>query len=247
MIPIYVASKGRPEGASFARLAEAGLGAAVFVEPQEAEAYEQLGPAFPLVVLPESERGLAYVRQAVLDQARAAGHEWVWLLDDDVRGFYRVQRGRCFACSAAEALGGAELMFRAQRAVGQAALEYQQFAWSARRGWKTDSYCDVVVALRPGLPLDFRPYAGVKVDRDYTLQVLALGYHTLRCQSYAFAAPANASNRGGLYDVYASGVEERDSRRLAELWPEVVEFRPKANGRPDARVHWRRVHAAATV
>jgi hypothetical protein len=84
------------------------------------------------------------------------------------------------------------------------------------------------------------------------LQIIASGWDTVRIGWLSFAVPRNGSNDGGQHDVYDSltgeGMrkEEWASRRLAELWPGVVEFTVKPNGRPDAKINWRKARQQTT-
>jgi hypothetical protein len=247
VIPVYVASKGRPDSATLRQLAADELAAFVFVEPQDADSYEERWDGRHVIVpLDQDDEGLAYVRQAILNEARALRLRWFWMLDDDITRFVRFDKQRSARrVRARDALALAEDAFR-REPVAQAAIEYAQFAWSAEGRVRRNSYCDVAVALRADVPIDFRPETGVKCDRDYTLQLLAAGYDTLRTSAVAFVAPKNASNRGGLHDVYAAGQERRDSERMVELWGRAIcELHEKPDGRPDVRINWRRFRRAA--
>jgi hypothetical protein len=80
----------------------------------------------------------------------------------------------------------------------------------------------------------------LKLDRDFTLQVLSLGYDTLRTFKYAFSCPKNGSNAGGLQGVYQTDGEElRNSQRMCELWgAQVCKLNIKSDGRPDVKINW---------
>ena len=242
MIPVVVASKGRVESATLRQLAAEELSAAVYVEPQDADAYEERWSGrHKVCVLDADDQGLAYVRQAILNDARRAGARWYWMLDDDIARFVRFDKLKAARrIRVADALAIAEDAF-VREPVAQAGIEYAQFAWRTEGRVTRNSYCDVAVAIRADVPVDFRPETGVKCDRDYTLQLLAAGYDTLRTSAVAFVAPANASNRGGLHDEYASGRERRDSERMVELWGRgICELNVKPDGRPDVKINWRR-------
>lgn len=255
--PIFVTSKGRPHATTFDTLDNSGLQFTVVVEPQDAEAYADAIDHEDLMLLPENDRGLAYARQHVLDHCREQPEtalQWFWMLDDDISGFYRTNPAtkRNERYKAAAILGEAEECARALDGgnLGIVALEYQQFAWNATPGKPTmNSYTDVATLISPQVIADYRQELPLKVDRDFTLQVLATGYDTARLRWLSFSVPTNGTNEGGLHDTYDSLIEhdgeqirreEYASRRLAELWPGIVEFKRKPNGRPDAKIHWRR-------
>jgi hypothetical protein len=235
--PVYVCSRGRPTSRVIADLVEGPRECLVFVEPGEEDEYTAVYDP-PLRVLPKAGRGLAYTRQAALDHARDQGVEWYWLLDDDITRWYRREGTKLHPVTLHEALDQAEAEIGDRTGVGQFSVEYQQLAWTAKRPVVT-GYCDVAVCIHPDPLVDYRPETGVKVDRDYTLQVLASGLKALRVTTVAFAAPKNGSNKGGLQEEYASGVEARDSQVFASLWPGICTPTTKKDGRRDVRVDWR--------
>jgi hypothetical protein len=232
--PIYIPSKGRPNSRLIAELADF---ASIVVEPQDLDAYLTANPAAKFLVLPSSNQGIGYVRNYILATARERQHAWFWMIDDDVQGFYKNPGN--FKVTATQALETAEALISKVLNVGQAALEYQQFAWSAKRQWALNSYCDVVVAINVARTrsLKYRPEANLKEDRDFTLQVLASGRNTMRVQCVGFRAPANGSNAGGLSDAYHR--EPEAVERMTKLWPGVVTKQVKANGRVDCKIDWK--------
>lgn len=250
-LPILVCSKGRPNAPVFPLLREAGLLYRVVVEPQDFHAYIDAGHT--CLCMDHDDRGLAYARQYALDIVRYEPSLWYWMLDDDLSRFYRTAGRRNVPVPIADALSTAERLLehlrtplmqpvRAPADVGIVALEYSQYAWSATPGqlaW--NSYCDCAVLIRSDVLADYRLKLPLKVDRDFTLQVIASGTDVVRLRSVSFQVPRNGSNKGGLHDRYADGIEETASRRMEELWPGVCEYKMKPNGRPDTKIHWKRL------
>lgn len=210
------------------------------VEPQEQIDYSRVVPAHRLLVLPDSGRGIVYVRNWIKQYAGSGAFDWYWMLDDDITSFYAVVNGKNIKTTIDNALDGAEKIIRKHSGVGQAALEYQQFAWSSNKAYKFNGYCDVCVLNKTGVNCSYRADVPLKEDRDYTLQVLSSGYRTIRICSFAFSCPKNGSNAGGLKPLYdTQGVEETSSKRMVELWPGVCTFNRKKDGRPDVAINWR--------
>jgi hypothetical protein len=171
--------------------------------------------------------------------ARQQNIDWYWLLDDDIRAFYETKTGKTIKLDAADAIARAEARFEQERNLGIGSLEYQQHAWNAKRNETSrNSYCDVAVFINARVSANYRRMP-LKSDRDFTLSVLASGRTTARLRDISFAVPTNGSNAGGLQATYKQGVEEQASRELARLWPGIVEFKRKKNGRPDAKINWR--------
>lgn len=247
MMPICIASKGRAgKSKTIERLIEEGVAFKVFVEPQEAEAYRAAYPAdrCEIYILPENNRGIGYVRQWVLEHSRAGSAEWYWTLDDDIQQTYHVIGGRCIKLSLSECLHQAEAIIL-QHEVALGALEYQQYAWSAKRPVKFNSYCDVAVLvnLERTRYINYRAHLNGKEDRDFVLQALATGQRSMRTCWLAFSAPKNGTNEGGLYDAYKAGIEAECSRRMVEAWPGVCTLNTKADGRPDVKIDWKQFAA----
>lgn len=243
---IYIPTKGRAgQVKTLGALGELNTQAMLVVEPQEAAAYAKAYPKNGLFILKENDRGIAYVRQQILDQARKLKAEDYWMFDDDIKAFYVRIGNKMKPLSAAEVLGECEKIFRAQKALAIGSLEYQQFAWATKKDFIKGGYAEVAVFIVPK-NTRFQKYDATvagKEDRDFVLQALANGFESVRIQKYAFACPKNGSNKGGLSEIFyaVSGKEEKASRALAAKWPGVVEFRIKPDGRPDAKIHWKRL------
>lgn len=242
--PIFVPSKGRATTSKLLPLLrESGLDNFVFVvEPQDEAAYRAQLPQGEILVLPKNNQGLAYVRQFVLDYAASQGVGWFWMMDDDISGFYKTVERKNKRIPVVEALEKAQRYFQDSDQIAQASLEYQQYAWSQTKHYALNGYCDVCVCIHAQRckPLRFRNEVNLKLDRDFTLQVLASGFDTIRACKYSFACPKNGSNAGGLQPVYqADGVEKQNSLTMVRLWGEqICKFNEKADGRPDVKINW---------
>jgi hypothetical protein len=118
-------------------------------------------------------------------------------------------------------------------------LEYNQFAWAAKKQFAFNGYCEVATFVNvKNCRVNYRPEVNLKEDRDFVLQSLALGYVSARTSGYAFAAPKNGSNKGGLYDEYKAGKEKNQVEKFCALWPGIVEPKVKPDGRFDAKIKW---------
>lgn len=234
--PIFIPSKGRPNAKLFQMIPEAVL----VIEPQDRKPYAEVENK-KLVML-ENNQGIAYVRQFILDHCREFGIEWYWMLDDDISAFYGTHQKKLQPISAQEALKNAQAFILSQQNIGQAALEYAQFAWSQEKSVKLYGYCDVAVAINTGLTkfVNYRPEMNLKEDRDFTLQILASGARTMRCSMLSFRTPKNGANKGGLQGIYAQqGREEATVDRMCAAWPGIVTKQLKPDGRIDCKIDWK--------
>jgi hypothetical protein len=249
--PIFIASKGRPDGKTFKVLQASSLFFFIFVEREDAALYEETfanNTKARIIVLPESNQGIGYVRQFILKWARDAGITWYWMMDDDITGFFKTVNRKTERISAIEALTQCQEELSGMTTIAQAALEYQQFAWSATKKYRWNSYCDVCVAInvKNTMNVNYRPQLRLKEDRDFTLQILAhTGYRTLRFATISFNVPKNGSNKGGCQTDYkASDRELEHSKKMIEIWPDFCSLNVKKDGRPDVKIHWNLFNAA---
>ena len=239
MKPIFVPSKNRAFESPLLRELQASQAEYWYViEPQDKAKYQPLTDN--LLILPENDRGLCYVRNWIDNYCKQNDIDWYWMLDDDVKRFYKSVNGKNHPETLTNALSGAEkILSKHMEVIGQASLEYQQFAWSARKKVAWQSYCDVVVLNKSTLPISFRSEFELKVDRDYTLQVQSLGYQTARVTKYSFAAPKIGSNSGGLNEVYADDSRIRkEVNKMCELWPGICFPKVKNSGMMDVKINW---------
>lgn len=238
---IIIASKGRPNCPTANLLAQ-GLRPdfSILVEPQEQAAYEAQWPG-RTIALKEGHRGLAYARQSALE---LNGSQWYWMLDDDITGFYEARGGKCLTIKAAVCLALAEgLILKEEQRVttlGMAGLEYQQFAWRSKANVIRGGYCDVAVAINREAKVDYDLNFKMKVDRDFTLSMMASGYSVIRTGRLAFSAPENGTNDGGLKQEYQKELAEMAmvEAMIAKWGTEICQHIVKPNGRHDVRIDW---------
>lgn len=211
----------------------------IVVEPQEADAYRAAYPRAMFFTLEENNRGITYVRNSCLDLAGKMGFKWFWMLDDDINTMGVVSGGRVTKHPFTHVLAEAQKTFasyESQMAIG--ALEYQQYAWAAKKPYAFNSYCDTCVCLNYDIMKRFRYAPDVKEDRDMVLQVLSAGYITARTTRHCFGSPKNGSNQGGLQDAYKAGLEQTWSANMVKKWPGLCQLQVKSDGRPDVKINW---------
>lgn len=244
MHPILIASKDRVDNAStIISLLDEGLEPIVFVEPHEHGEYMKAYHKAKFVVLQESNKGVSYVRRRIQEHARENRYHWYWMLDDDIKQVYMVEGGKCLKSTWESVLTEAEHLITKQSMVAIGSLEYQQYAWSAKKNHTFNSYCDVAVLVSVENTKQINYRDDCKEDRDFVLQCLSMGYLSMRATHCAFSAPKNGSNKGGLHEAYKGGLEKHWSTRMVQLWPGICEHQVKGDGRPDVKVNWRHFKA----
>jgi len=243
---IYIPSKNRVDNSTLLKFAETTeQDITVVVEPQDYEKYKIKYPNFNYLVLPINNGGITYVRNFIKKYTENNSIDNYWQLDDDLTGlFYR--EGTKLVRTGFEALKKAQEQFKNNN-IALGALEYRQFAWSATKEFIINSFCDscVYVDNIKLKGLTYRQYVEGKEDRDFAMQVIKLGQKTARTTLFAFSAPANGSNAGGLKEIfYDLGKELICVNRMVELWGENICVPIiKENGRNDIKIIWDKINS----
>lgn len=237
---IYIPSKGRAGNQKTADLlTEAGLRFAIVVEPQELEEYKKAHPKYTFLALEENDKGIAYVRNCILDYKKHLTPEsgWICILDDDISGFGDTKDKRTVKKDATILLRAFNTFKRFKKAVN--GLNYDHLAWCASKPLSENRFCEVAVFLYiPAISWAYRGEFDLKEDRDFCLQAIKAGAGTLRANELWFSCPSVGTNKGGLQQKYQEKRDEESVRRLAAEWPGVVEPLQKKN-RLDMKVNWK--------
>lgn len=93
--PVYIISKGRWESRLTAKaLDKLDVPFRIVVEPQEADEYKQAVGSERVLILPFSNLGQGSIpaRNWVWEHSIKEGHDRHWIMDDNIKGFYRFNR-----------------------------------------------------------------------------------------------------------------------------------------------------------
>lgn len=207
----------------------------VVVEPHEANRYSVRG--WPMLVLPDDDRGITFSRNWIKEHARAAGAEWHWQVDDDINRFYLNSGTSRARVGAAEALAHLEEVVSRYSNVAAAALAHSTFPKTKPLCINHPAYtCSLI---RTADPFKWRIESGVYEDTDYALQILAAGLCTIVSNVYEYSSLSQGRTPGGMRDRYALHPDKaRYVDDLAALWPGVVEHRLR-RGVHGPAVRWR--------
>ena len=242
--PVFVPSKGRSNPKFLQLIPEAIL----VVEPQDVEVYKAANPNTKILVLGENDRGIAYVRQSILDYARQSGIQTFWQIDDDVSILYENVNGKTVKVCPYYALHSAERDF-INWGSGLGGLEYSQYCWGKLRSEYAIGYCEVVsfFDVKQLMNINYRNLQ-LKEDRDLSMQVVASGLKATRIRRFGFFCPPNGSNSGGLKPLYDKNYPEIDAcKKIVNLWGQkYCNIKIKRDGRIDLKINWRRLATAST-
>jgi hypothetical protein len=129
--PIYIISKGRWESRLTARsLDKINVPYHIVVEPQEYDNYAQYIDPSKILVLPFSNLGLGGIpaRNWVWEHSISIGAKRHWIMDDNIRAFYRLNRNKKNYVGSGTMFRCAEDFVDRYENVGIAGLNYSTFA-----------------------------------------------------------------------------------------------------------------------
>jgi hypothetical protein len=239
--PIYIPSKGRPEGQSFTLLR--GLPFTVVVEPQDAPVYRRAGVP-NIVVLDKDNEGLCYSRNFILDHAKFSGHKWFWMIDDDITSMGLVVNRRVQKTEAPTVIDAAQQVI-AQPNCAIGAMQYQQFAWSATKPVKAHARCESVVAIHAERIGDLRYRFRLKHDKDMVGLVHDRCMISIRSEWTAFANKFS-DNPGGLHSDYEARIDENAAREVFAAWgAQRARMEPNSRDRLDVLLDYRGIYLDA--
>lgn len=231
--PVYVISKGRWESRLTARaLHRLGVPFSIVVEPQEAEAYRAVIEGGEVLELPFSNLGQGSIpaRNWVWDHATTSGADWHWIIDDNVRGFYRFNRNMKTPVTSGTIFRCAEDFCERYENVAQGGFQYWMFA-PRKGGSKIPPFylnTRVYSCMLLRNDVDFRWRGRYNEDTDLSLRILKAGFCTVLFNAFLCEKMATMSMKGGNTDeLYAGDGRLLMAESLAEQHPDVTKVTEK--------------------
>jgi hypothetical protein len=207
--PVYVVSKGRWESRKTVKaLSKIGVPFRVVVEPTEFIRYRMVIEHDKLLTLPFADLGQGSIpaRNWIWEHAIAEGHEFHWVLDDNISEFLRLHHNLKVAVGDGTIFCAAEDFVARFENVGQAGFNYYMFA--PRKYMVPPLYLNTriysCILLRNDLP--FRWRGRYNEDTDLSLRILKSGMCTVLFNAFLCHKQSTMSMRGGNTDkLYRQG------------------------------------------
>lgn len=223
--PVYVISKGRSDRCLTARfLVRDRVPFKLVVEPQEEHLYR---PEFGdrVTVLPFSNLGLGSIpaRNWVWENAKAAGAERHWILDDNINGIWRRWRARKIQCEARPAFRACEDFVDRYENIAVAGMNYYMFAPNKIQIAPFFLNVHVYSCLLIRNDLEYRWRGRYNEDTDLCLQVLSGGWCTVLFNAFLIWKMTTMTMKGGNEELYKGDGRLKMARSLERVWPGVVE------------------------
>ena len=247
--PVYVISKGRhgKEGLTARFLLREGVPFRLVVEPQEADTYRAAFPAASIEVLPFSNLGQGSIpaRNWCWEDAKAAGHDRHWILDDNISGVRRWFGGKRIACGSGPAFSAIEDFADRYLNAAICGMDYTMLSFTMGKAHYQpahpfDQNVHVYSCILIDNTLPFRWRGRYNEDTDLCLQALAHGMCTVLTNAFTIDKTTTMTMKGGnATELYQGDGRLKMARSLERMWPGVVTV-GRRYGRPQHVVNWRK-------
>jgi hypothetical protein len=218
----FIPTKGRVNTKTYKLFENVGIEFKHFIEPQEIENYIVPNK----VSILQNDKGIAYVRNFMLEYARKNKYDWVIICDDDVTDFGEAINRKCITTSANvwnKVYEKAKLLpFEIY------GLNYRQHAWHETKNYSINkSFVEVCVLLNiKKIKWSYRNEFNLKEDRDFVLQSIKYGNGVVRFNKLFYNTPAVAKP-GGLYNEYKAKKDEQSAKKMFNEWYPFITLKKK--------------------
>lgn len=238
--PVYVITKGRADTPlTIDSLEQLGIPHYVVIEPQEREAYEPVvGEAGTILELPFANLGQGSIpaRNHCWDHAKANGHRRHWILDDNMRGFFRLNRNVKRQIIDSNPFTPMEEFVDRYQNLVIAGPHYQWFIQSRTKTTpfllNTRVYSCILIdnELRDADGNEIRWRGRYNEDTDLCLRALKAGHVTCLFRAFLTGkAPSMAMKGGNTDELYQRDHEDKErdgryqmARSLVDQHPDCV-------------------------
>ncbi len=244
--PVYVVSKGRADSRITIReLQSIRVPFFVVVEAQEFEAYAaHVDRSRVLVLDPAYQRdydtfddlgatkskGPGAARNFAWDHALSLGASWHWVMDDNIRHFYRLNKNTKIACSDGTPLRAMEDFVQRYANVAMAGPNYEMFQPRRQRAapFTTNTRIYSCNLIRGDVP--FRWRGRYNEDTDLSLRMMKAGWCTIQFNAFLQDKVRTQAVPGGnTADFYEKEGTLAKSKMLVDMHPDVSKLVWKFN------------------
>ncbi len=221
--PVYVISKGRWETRHTARALERlGIPYYIVIEPQEYKDYAAVIDPAKILRLPFSNLGQGSIpaRNWVWEHSLKNGDKRHWILDDNIDGFYRLNKNVKMRVAEENPFIACELLSDKYSNVAISGLQYEMFA--PRREALPPFYLNTrvysCILIKNDIPYRWR--GRYNEDTDLSLRVLKDGWCTILMTAFLAKKLQTMKFKGGNTDeLYAGDGRLKMAESLKEQHP----------------------------
>lgn len=226
--PIYIISKGRYDLNFTAKTLDyMNVPYFLVVEPQEYTKYAAVINSRKIIVTPFSNlgQGSIPVRNFVWDLAIKAGVKRYWIMDDNIKYFFRLNNHMKIPVSDGTILRCMEDFVDRYENIALAGPQYFYFASRKSKNnpftINTRIYSHILIKT----DLDFKWRGKYNEDTDLSIRVLKAGHCTLLFNSFLSGKVPTLSNKGGNASIYNKTTERKEfAEALQKQHPKLVKI-----------------------
>ena len=229
--PVYIISKGRWERRQTSKTLESmNVPYRIVVEPSEYKNYASVIDKKKILVLPSDfsklGQGSIPVRNWVWEHSIKEGHEWHWILDDNIESVERFNNNMKIKCNTSTPFYIIEEFVLRYKNIAQAGMNYALFcpATEARPPIRFNTRIYSCILIRNDLP--FRWRGKYNEDTDLSIRVLKDGWCTVLFNAFLIGKRATMTQNGGNTNtIYNEGDERlKFAESLQQQHPDVVKI-----------------------
>lgn len=220
----FIPTKSRPQTKTYKLFENVGIKVMHFIEPQEINYYKVPNK----ISILENNKGIAYVRNFMLNYARENNYEWILVCDDDVNSF-GIYNGKTIKKDASIWY---DIYKKAQKLPYElVGINYAQHAWHEKKSYSINKkFAEVCVLINISkIKWNYRAEYNTKEDRDFALQTIKNGNGVLKFNHYWFSCPDVGSNIGGLQDEYKNKKDEESAKKMCYEWHPYISLKKKGS------------------
>lgn len=171
----------------------------VVIEPQEYEQYAAVIDPATLLVLPFSNLGLGGIpaRNWVWEHSISEGHERHWILDDNIRDFYRLQNNIKWRTTSGASFAACEDFVDRYTNVALAGMQYELFTPRKRSRPPFIANTRIYSCILIKNSLSYRWRGRYNEDTDLSLRALKDGWCTVLFVAFLADKVATMTMKGG--------------------------------------------------
>jgi len=225
--PIYIISKGRSDTNYTAKTLEyMNVPYRIVVEPQEYLKYASVINSRKIIVTPFKNlgQGSIPVRNFVFEHAVKEGHKMHWVLDDNIKYFFRLQNNLKVPMSCGVCFEAIEDFVSMYSNIGQAGMQYFYFASrkSKMNPFITNTRIYSCILINHAINMKWR--GRFNEDSDLSIRVLKAGWCTVLFNQFLSGKVPTMHMKGGNYtDLYSKEIERKEfAESLQKQHPDIV-------------------------
>lgn len=231
--PVYIVSKGRWESRYTVRTLEyMRVPYHIVVEPQEYLQYAAVVNSKKILVLPFSNLGQGSIpaRNWIWEHAKKSGTKRYWILDDNIKYFYRFNRNFRTPVTSGTIFRCAEDFVNRYKNIGQAGFQYDYFISqkSTHQPFTLNTRIYSCILIDTSLNLRWR--GKYNEDTDLSIRILKAGYCTILFNTFLCGKVPTLNMKGGNSSIYINTNERKEfAESLQKQHPNIVRIVRKFN------------------